>query len=155
MALLLNSFLPEAKDLTWRPVPGTHLRPGAWPSSCTLFSCNLFTKVINKSISYLSLCLSLNSFCAETWRTWASLSPETSCVVSVGRLWVGVPSEVCGFSLSPRPMSLDSESVHRPRCRQPPSRLHWTLEATQLVVEATELEQRWQSLSNFVVTGWI
>ena len=34
---------------------------------------------LNKSTSYLSLCLSLNSFCDETSRTWASWSPETSC----------------------------------------------------------------------------
>ena len=43
---------------------------------------------LNESTSYLSLCLSLNSFCNETSRTWASLSPETRCVISVGRLWV-------------------------------------------------------------------
>ena len=43
---------------------------------------------LNKSTSYLSLCVSLNSFCNETSRTWASLSPETRCVISVGRLWV-------------------------------------------------------------------
>ena len=34
---------------------------------------------LNKSTSYLSLCLSLNSFCIETSRTWASLSLETKC----------------------------------------------------------------------------
>ena len=43
---------------------------------------------LNKSTSYLSLCISLNSFCNETSRTWASLNPETRCVISVGRLWV-------------------------------------------------------------------
>ena len=32
---------------------------------------------LNKSTSYLSLCLSLNSFCDETSKTWASLGPET------------------------------------------------------------------------------
>ena len=32
---------------------------------------------VNKSISFLSLCLLLNSFCSETQRTWASVSPET------------------------------------------------------------------------------
>ena len=42
----------------------------------------------NKFTSYLSLCVSLNSFCNETSRTWASLSPETRCMISVGRLWV-------------------------------------------------------------------
>ena len=32
---------------------------------------------LNKSTSYLSLCLSLNSFCDETSKTWTSLGPET------------------------------------------------------------------------------
>ena len=36
-----------------------------------------FSPNLNKSISHLSLCLSLNSFCDETSRTWASLGPET------------------------------------------------------------------------------
>ena len=32
---------------------------------------------LNKSTSYLPLCLSLNSFCDQTQRTWASESPDT------------------------------------------------------------------------------
>ena len=36
---------------------------------------------LNRSTSYLSLCLSLNSFYGKTSRTWASLSPETNCVI--------------------------------------------------------------------------
>ena len=36
-----------------------------------------FSLYLTKSTSYLSLCLSLNSFCDETSRTWASLGPET------------------------------------------------------------------------------
>ena len=36
-----------------------------------------FSLYLNKSTSYLSLCLSMNSFCDETSRTWASLDPET------------------------------------------------------------------------------
>ena len=36
-----------------------------------------FSLCLNKSTPYLSLCLSLNSFCDETSRTWASLGPET------------------------------------------------------------------------------
>ena len=32
---------------------------------------------LNKSTSYLSLCLSLNYFCDDTLRNWASLDPET------------------------------------------------------------------------------
>ena len=56
---------------------------------------------IYKPASYLSLCLSLNFFCDETWRTKASLSPETGHVISMKRLWVSVPSESCGFTTSP------------------------------------------------------
>ena len=41
---------------------------------------------LNKSTSYLSLCLSLNSFCDETSRTWASLNPETRCVIPIKRV---------------------------------------------------------------------
>ena len=54
---------------------------------------------LSKPTSYLSLCLSLNSFYDETSRTWASLSPETRCVISVGRLWVlaGFESQQRGF----------------------------------------------------------
>ena len=54
---------------------------------------------LNKPTSYLSLCLSLNSFCNETSRTWASLSPETRCVISVGRPWVlaAFESQLRGF----------------------------------------------------------
>ena len=45
---------------------------------------------LNKSTTYPSFCLSLNSFCHETSRIWASLSPETRCVISVGRPWVTI-----------------------------------------------------------------
>ena len=44
---------------------------------------------LKKPAPYLSFCLSLNSVCNETSRTWASLSPETRCVISVGRLDFG------------------------------------------------------------------
>jgi len=43
---------------------------------------------LNKSTSYLSLCLSMDSFCNETSRTWPSLGLETRSVISVRRLWV-------------------------------------------------------------------
>lgn len=45
---------------------------------------------INKSISCLSLCLSVNSFCTETQRSWASVSPDTK--------WV---NELKDYDLSP------------------------------------------------------
>ena len=64
--------------------------------------------LLNKSTSYLSLCLSLNSFYDVTSRTWASLGPETCDLswktVSFG--WVLVPghgfksqSELNGFKV--------------------------------------------------------
>ena len=43
----------------------------------TLVCGKCFSLYLNKSTSYLLLCLSLNSFCDETSRTWASLDPET------------------------------------------------------------------------------
>ena len=46
---------------------------------------------LDKSISYLSRCLSLNSSCKGTSRTWASISAEARCVISIKRLWVQVP----------------------------------------------------------------
>ena len=72
----------------------------------------LWSVFLIKSISYLSLCLSLTSFCEKTSRTWVSLSPETGCLTSVksgleshsgfwpgssSGLWVHVPSELHGF----------------------------------------------------------
>ena len=48
------------------------LSPCNGPHSGVCFSLNL-----NKSTSYLSLCLSLNSFCDKTSRTCAPLGPET------------------------------------------------------------------------------
>ena len=91
--------------------------------------CGVYFSVnLHKSTSYLSLYLSLNSFCDETSRTWASLGPETryhwfwlglspsrvgSCPkqgfgwVQVPTIWVRVPacgfksqSEVNGFNIS-------------------------------------------------------
>ena len=52
-----------------------------------------FSLNLNKSISYLSLCLSLNSFWDETSRTWASLGPET---------------RYCGFCLGSNPSHVGS-----------------------------------------------
>ena len=45
----------------------------------------------NTSISCLSLCLSLNSFCAETQRTRASVSPDNREVILIQKLWGQVP----------------------------------------------------------------
>ena len=59
-----------------------------------------FSLILNKPTSHLSLCLSLNSFCDETSRTWASLGPET---MDFGLVWVLAQgfksqSEINGFS---------------------------------------------------------
>ena len=42
---------------------------------------------INKSISCLTLCLLLNSFCAETQTTWATLSQGIRWVILIKRPW--------------------------------------------------------------------
>ena len=47
-------FCLDSRTLTWWTIPGTHLRPGTRPSSCALFSSNVFTEDINKSTSHLS-----------------------------------------------------------------------------------------------------
>ena len=47
---------------------------------------------LNKSISYLSLDLSLNSLYDVTSWTWDSLNPETRCMISIKRLWAQVPN---------------------------------------------------------------
>ena len=54
---------------------------------------------LSKLTSYLFLCLSLNSFCDKTSRTWASLRPETRCCDLVGRLKIlaEFESQPCGF----------------------------------------------------------
>ena len=58
-----------------------------------------FSLNLNKSISYLSLCLSLNSFCDETSRTWALLGLEAryhgfwlGSSPKLGFDWVRVPA---------------------------------------------------------------
>ena len=68
---------------------------------------------LNKPTSYLILCVSFNSFCNETSRTWASLGPKTRSVISVGgpeleefsfdwvqrpTTWVQLPSRVFGWA---------------------------------------------------------
>ena len=67
---------------------------------------------LNKSTSYLSVCLSLNSFCEETSRTWASLSPETRCVILIKRQGIQVPIWVlAGFKSWPMGSNLNLSCV--------------------------------------------
>ena len=56
----------KPRPLSWQPISGTYPRPVTWSSSHAPFSCNFFTKDIIKFTFNLSLCLFLNSFCAET-----------------------------------------------------------------------------------------
>ena len=46
---------------------------------------------LNKSISYLSLFILLNSFCDQTQRTWTLLISETRYVISIKKQLVQVP----------------------------------------------------------------
>ena len=62
--------------------------PLCWPALCGV----CFSLYLNKS-TYSSFWLSLNSFCNETSRTWASLGPET---------------RYCGFWLGLSPSHLGS-----------------------------------------------
>ena len=68
-----------------------------WPNSVYGICISL-----NKSTSYLLLCLPLNFFCAETQRNWASVSPDTRWVILIKRPWVQVPIWVlAGFESWP------------------------------------------------------
>ena len=60
---------------------------------------------LNKSISYLPLCLSLNSFCTKTQKTWTSVSPDTRWVIIIKRWWVWAQS---GFWLGLSPSCVGS-----------------------------------------------
>ena len=60
-----------------------------WPALCGV----CFSLYLNKS-TYSSFCLSLNSFCNETSRTWASLGPETRYC----GFWLGLSSSHLGSS---------------------------------------------------------
>ena len=62
---------PAQKKLIRPPSETTRLSLCDGPHSV----CEVF---LNKPTSYLPFCLSLNSFCDETLRTWTSLPPETT-----------------------------------------------------------------------------
>ena len=42
---------------------------------------------LNKSSSYISVCVSLNLSCDKISRTWTSSDPETRCVISIKGPW--------------------------------------------------------------------
>ena len=88
-----------------------------WSTLCGVcFSLSKFT-------SYLSLYLSLNCFYDETFRTGASLSPETRCVMSVERpwvqlsIWVSVSQSFTHSLQSPSGCGLPAQG-REPICRQ-------------------------------------
>ena len=70
LSRLVIAFLPRSAKFQ-----GGRTRPLPW-HTLRLWSV-LLCVYLNKSTSYPSLCLSLNCFCDETSRTWASLGPET------------------------------------------------------------------------------
>ena len=73
------------------PNPGTALNLWVAPH----FVCRVRFS-LNKYTTCVSFCLSLNSFCDETPRTWVSLNPETD-EISVKWLCVWVPIWVTWF----------------------------------------------------------
>ena len=103
---------PPLQKLT-TPYPGTALAfwDGPWSLYGVCFS-------VNKPTWYPSLCLSLNSFCDETSRTWALSFPGGSVVKNLlvsaedidltpgpGRsymLWGNYSSPICTWTLEPR-----------------------------------------------------
>ena len=95
----------------------------------------LWCVFLNKSTSYLSLCLSLNFLCNETSRTWASLSRETRCVISVGRLWVLARFE--------------SQPSHMVSQVQLPRRMTWR-QARKLLLPNTGLFSVWNRRHSYV-----
>ena len=60
-----------------------------------------WTWLSNFTSLHVLLCLSLKCFCHETSRIWASLSPKTRCVISVGRLRILAGFEPPHMSSSP------------------------------------------------------
>ena len=83
--LTIQGNYPPHKNTT--PCPGAALT--CWDGTHSV--CGVCFS-LNKSTSYLSLCLSLSSFHDETSRPWVSLSPETMyIVISTRRSWVQTP----------------------------------------------------------------
>ena len=110
--------MTEDEMVGWHHRPNGHgfgWTPGVGDGQGGLACCSSWglkeldtTERLNWTELNLPLCLSLNSSCDETYRTWASLSPETGYVISMKRQWIQVPvwvlaglksqSELCGYS---------------------------------------------------------
>ena len=99
--LLLRLWQVEKQPIKRCPSPNSGNQATFWGH----FVCGVCFS-LNKSISYLPLCLSLNSFCTKTQKTWPSVSPDTRWVIIIKRWWVRVPvrvlagfeSQLCGFN---------------------------------------------------------
>ena len=117
---------PQQTD---NPITWGRSRLLRWPTLC-LWSVFLS----NKCTSYLSLCLSLNSFCDETSRTGASLSSETRYATSVKRRWVQVPICIARFQYQSS-LSLPYKDMERrwPHASQE-GRSHWKLNAARTLI---------------------
>ena len=83
--------------------------PNPWGSASLSARLHLSqASCLNTSISCLSLCLSLNSFCAETQRTWASVSPVTRWEILISKsgfksqpeIWLGLSQRHFWFQLN-------------------------------------------------------
>ena len=115
--------------------------------SCVL-RWTIYTLSLSKSCSYLSLCLSLNSFCDETSRTWVSLCPQTRCVTSLKRPVkkdLGSNPKSC-YMVSAAPWSLWSSSqlVCITKCTMEDwlifQKVKWSLPSVPLVRSGSELD---------------
>ena len=94
--------MPPAQNHGLEKAMAPHSSTLAWKTPWTEEPCGLqsmgskrvghdWATSLSLSVSYLSLCLSLNSFCPE------AVSPETRCVISIKRQWVGIPIWVVWF----------------------------------------------------------
>jgi len=103
-----NSFPSVRQEATFGPWKGSPFLQqfifrllGFWALQKAQKYCFVYLirqNLYNKSTSYLSLCLSLHSFCVETQRTWVSVGSDTRWAILIKRLWIQVPSRVvAGF----------------------------------------------------------
>ena len=93
-----------------KSMPHHVLRPHSASATAYTLVCGMCF-FLNKPTSYLSFCLSLNSFCDETSRTWASLGPETGCCDLSWKTGFWLCSSPSPMGSSPRLSWKWSESV--------------------------------------------
>ena len=105
----IESVMPSSHLILCRPLL---LPPSIIPSIRVFFkwvsSSHQVAKILslNRSISYLSLCILHNSFCDQIQRIWALLISETRYVISINEQLVQVPICVLtGFESQPIDLS--------------------------------------------------